>query len=145
MTEPRPSLDEMWLSLLRPMALRSTCPRRQVAAIITDEKGQLLASGYNGVPSGIDHCIDVGCAGRHDPKGDTSRCVAVHAEQNALLQLGERVHRAHTMYVTCTPCFTCTKLICNTPIRRIVFLEPYADASGFALLGKKGVKLIQAS
>jgi dCMP deaminase len=85
------------------------------------------------VPSGYPHCIDDPCPGRRDPKGDTSRCMAIHAEQNALLQC-RQLDRAHTIYSHTLPCFTCAKLIANTPIQRVVYVEPYADNRGALLL-----------
>ena len=124
---PRLSIDLYFASMLNLVSSRSTCTRRAVGAIITDEAGHVLAMGYNGVPSGVDHCTDVPCGGEADKSGDFSRCWAVHAEQNALLQC-QRLDLARTVYVSCTPCFTCAKLIANTPIRRVVVTELYQAA-----------------
>lgn len=140
--KPRPTLDEFFMGLLDQFASRSTCPRRQVACIITDVKGHILSGGYNGSPAGLPHCIDVQCPGANDRPGDSSRCIAVHAEQNALLQCF-RLDLAHSIYVHATPCFTCAKLICNTPIQRVIYREQYADQDGYALMKKKGIKLDQ--
>lgn len=137
----RQTLDEYHLTLLKHVAGRSTCGRRAVGCIITDEKGHILSTGYNGVPSGFPHCIEEACNGRFDPPGDSSRCLAVHAEQNALLQCS-RLDLAHTLYSTCTPCFVCAKMIANTSIQRIVCVQAYADTSGTELLISKGVKII---
>jgi dCMP deaminase len=131
----RPTLNEVYLRMLDIFARRSTCTRRQVAAIITDAGGKVLSCGYNGVPKGFVHCNEGGpCLGRNDPKGDTRRCDAVHAEQNALLQCGSRLAEAHTLYCSCTPCFECAKLICNTNIKRVVVTEHYADTRGKEIL-----------
>lgn len=132
-------LDDYFAEIVRLVAARSTCARRQVGAVIADEKGHVLATGYNGVPRGLPHCADgAPCPGAADPPGDTRRCWAVHAEQNALLQC-HRLDLARTLYVSCEPCFTCAKLIANTPIRRVVVLEPYADPDGAAVLALKGI------
>jgi dCMP deaminase len=139
----RDTRDEYYLKMLKLVAGRSTCGRRSVGAIITDCNGHVLSTGYNGVPSGVAHCIDIPCKGRNDPAGDSSRCLAVHAETNALLQCTQLEH-AWTMYASCTPCFTCAKLICNTPIKRIVCQEAYADATGLWLFEQRGIHLIVA-
>lgn len=140
MSSSHVSLDEYFLAMLKLTASRSTCPRRQVGAIITDVKGVVLAMGYNGVPRGFPHCIDNPCEGARDEPGNSSRCLAVHAEQNALLQCSD-LNRAYTMYVNCTPCFTCAKMISNTGIRRIVCLENYPDKMGRDTLDRRGIQV----
>lgn len=151
--DPRPTQDEYYLEVLRALAKRSTCSRRAVGCIIVDERGQVLATGYNGVPRGFEHCgepihLSGGqyqtylCAGANDVAGDSSRCMAVHAEQNALLQCSD-LRFAHTMYVSCTPCFVCSKMIANTPIRRVVCIEHYAEQSG--VLQAAGVEIVVAN
>ena len=138
----RPTKDEYFLKMLRLVASRSTCGRRAVGAIIVDEHGHILATGYNGVPMGMIHCIDSPCPGRGDQPGDSSRCLAVHAEQNALMQCS-RLDLADTIYVSNTPCFTCAKMIANTNIRRVVSAEPYADKEGRAVLAAAGKRLVE--
>lgn len=123
------------------VAARSTCIRRAVGAVITDEEGHVLSTGYNGVPSNFDHCTDHPCVGAGDRPGDSSNCMAVHAEQNALLQCSN-LSRAHTMYCSCVPCFVCAKMVTNTSIKRIVAKETYADTRGFDVLMDAGI-LIQ--
>lgn len=153
----RPSHDEYFLQMLQLVAARSTCPRRAVGAIIVSGGNHILSTGYNGVPRGVYHCNEtqsseelsrssnlikpmVMCEGKHDQPGDTSRCLAVHAEQNAILQCLD-LSRAYTLYCSAVPCFTCAKLIANTPIRRIVALEAYYGQSE-DLLKAVGVEII---
>lgn len=123
--------DEYYLRMLELVAARSTCARRAVGAIITNKRHQILSTGYNGVPSRFNHCTDRPCPGAGEPHGNTggggSQCLAVHAEVNALLQCS-RLDLAHTMYVSCSPCFTCAKALCNTPLKRVVTWEVYPDA-----------------
>jgi len=132
--------------MLKLVATRGTCPRRQVAAILTDAQGRVLATGYNGVPSGYPHCVDerTRCPGAADAAGDTSRCVAIHAEQNVIVQAGlsGSLARAHDLYVSTSPCFTCCKLLCSLPeLQNIFCLERYADASGLDLLNRRKILL----
>jgi len=135
----RPSHDEYFLSILELVAARSTCMRRSVGAILVDEQHRILATGYNGPPRGRPHCtVSHPCPGAKDPAGDTRKCMAVHAEVNAILQC-HRLDLVHTLYVSCTPCFSCAKMLCNTNLKRIVCVEQYADVLGQQLLQAQGI------
>jgi dCMP deaminase len=134
----RPTHDEYFLKMLNLVASRATCGRRQVGAIIVSADHQILSTGYNGVPRGLVHCIDQPCPGINDRKGDTSRCEAVHAELNAILQC-YRLDLAHTIYISCTPCFACAKMIANTPIKHIVAWKFYPDLNGQLILDRVGI------
>ena len=139
----RLSHDAYYLAMLKLVAMRSTCARRAVGAIIVDEKNRVLSTGYNGVPSGFPHCTETPCAGALDESGDTRRCMAVHAEQNALLQCS-RLDLAHTMFVSCSPCVICAKMIANTSIKRVMCLEVYADPLGAFVLQQARVHIVIA-
>jgi dCMP deaminase len=128
---------EYYLAMLKLVAARSTCIRREVGAIITDKESHVLSTGYNGVPRFFDHCIDLPCAGANEKSGDTSNCMAVHAEQNALLQCTS-LDRAYTIYCSCVPCFVCAKMIANTGIEVVICETTYADTRGLQVLIEKG-------
>lgn len=127
----RPSWDEYFMEITRLVASRSTCLRRQVGAVIVKEK-KILATGYNGAPSGLAHCLDVGCL--RDklkiPSGQRHElCRGLHAEQNAIIQAayhGVSIKGA-TLYCTNLPCIICTKMIINAGIKRVVYEKGYAD------------------
>lgn len=138
--QSRLSKKDYFLEMLDLVASRSTCIRRNVGAIITDEEGHVLSTGYNGVPSGFSHCIDHPCTGALDEPGNTSNCLAVHAEQNALLQCQD-LRNAHTIYCSCVPCFVCAKMIANTNIEVVICKMDYADKRGIQLLLDKGCKI----
>jgi dCMP deaminase len=131
---------DYYLAMLKLVASRSTCARRAVGAIITDKEGHILSTGYNGVPKGFDHCIDTPCSGAKDEAGNTSFCMAVHAEQNALLQCLD-LSKAHTIYCSCAPCFVCAKMIANTSIESIICESSYADERGLAILLERGCSI----
>jgi dCMP deaminase len=140
----RPTIHEYYLDMLDLVAARSTCVRRSVGAIITDENGKALGVGYNGVPRGFDHCtVDKPCLGAHDQPGDVSNCMAVHAEANALLQCGD-LTRAFVMYCSNLPCFACAKMIANTTIEVVICKEDYADKRGLEILTTAGCRVIIA-
>jgi dCMP deaminase len=138
---PRISLDNYYAQMLGLVASRSTCARRQVAAILVDAQGVLLSAGYNGVPRGMAHCIDTPCSGAGDPSGNNERCSAIHAEQNCLLRAGDKLTQAHTLYVSTSPCFNCAKLIVSSGVKRVVQLTEYADKRGVELLLSAGVPI----
>jgi dCMP deaminase len=136
----RPTIDQYWAKHLRLVAERATCVRRKTGAIITDSRGAILSSGYNGIGSGVIHCGLTGspCDGTGRIPGDSgnekTNCWATHAEVNAVLQC-HRIDLAMTLYTTNFPCFNCAKTLINTPISRIISLEDYpGDRRGFTLL-----------
>ena len=121
----RVSKDQLFTDMATLVSTRGTCPRRKVGAIFTNKRGHVIATGYNGNAAGLPHCIEVPCEGADLPSGTgLSKCQAVHAEANALLQCKD-VYEIHTAYVTASPCVDCTKLLLNTSCERIVFIENY--------------------
>ncbi len=127
----RPSWDEYFIEITRLVASRSTCLRRHVGAVIIKNK-QILTTGYNGAPSGLAHCLDVGCLREQlgIPSGQRHElCRGLHAEQNAIIQAayhGVSI-RGATLYCTDLPCIICTKMIINAGIERVVYEGGYSD------------------
>ncbi len=127
----RPSWEEYFMSITRQVATRSTCLRRQVGCIIVLEK-RIVSTGYNGAPSGLPHCEEVGCV--RETRGVASGerhelCRGLHAEQNAVIQAamhGTAV-RGGSIFCTHKPCVLCTKMLINAGIRRVVYAEGYGD------------------
>jgi dCMP deaminase len=141
----RPTLDEIYILMLSIFAKRATCSRRQVACILVDSMGRMLATGYNGVPRGFTHCTDTPCPGATDSHGDNRNCEAVHAEQNAILQCKD-LDKVFTAYCSCTPCFECAKMLANLPALRIVRVaEEYADTRGKEILLRADIRVIDES
>lgn len=119
----RISWDEYYMKMVRNVSLRATCPRKSVGAIIVNRKNEIVGSGYNGSPRGVEHCSDVGCLIKEINGKD--HCIrTVHAEVNALLQAGKESDGA-TLYCTTLPCPNCFKLIVQAGIRKIIYDEDY--------------------
>jgi dCMP deaminase len=141
----RPSWEEYFMDITHLVAKRSTCLRRQVGAVLVKDK-KILATGYNGAPSKLEHCLDVGCLREKlgIPSGERHElCRGLHAEQNAIIQAayhGVEI-RGATLYCTNHPCIICSKMIMNAGIERIVFEEGYADALAKRMLKESGVKV----
>ncbi len=107
----RPSWQDYFTDITRLVASRCTCRRRKVGSILVKNK-RILATGYNGAPSGVPHCLDVGCL-REElgmPSGERHElCRGLHAEQNAILQAahhGVSIDGAD-IYCTNLPCVIC--------------------------------------
>ena len=118
------------------VAKRSTCIRRQVGAILVKDK-RILSTGYNGAPSGVDHCLDVGCLReqKNVPSGERHElCRGSHAEQNAMNQIlltgqGQSLVEA-SIYCTLQPCIHCLKNIASVGINKLIYeLEYNSDDS----------------
>ncbi len=124
-----------FLNIAKDVSLRSTCPRKAVGCVIVDKNDNIKATGYNGVPRKFPHCNEKHCGGQI---GD---CLAIHAEQNALLQCND-VHSIKALYVTLSPCHTCAKLILNTSISLVIYKEKYRCTKGIDLLQSMNVKCL---
>lgn len=139
----RPAWDEYFMNITKVVATRSTCLRRQVGAVIAKEN-RIIASGYNGAPKGLSHCLGTGCAREAAgvPSGQRSElCRGTHAEQNAIVQAavyGAPIAGA-TLYTTHQPCSACTKMIINAEMKRIVYIHAYPDPLAAALLNEAGL------
>lgn len=133
----RPSRTQWAMEVALCTARRSTCLRRAVGCVLLNDRGHVLATGYNGVAAGLPHCNQEvpatgeyphACDGAHSASGtNLDGCQAIHAEQNALLQCRD-VYGIAECICTTAPCMTCTKLLLNTGCQIITYLEDYPHA-----------------
>jgi dCMP deaminase len=143
--EKRPSWDEYFLELACLVSKRSTCLRRHVGAVLVKDK-KILATGYNGAPSGTRHCTDIGCLRDRlkVPSGERHElCRGLHAEQNVILQAA--LHGSSTngsiLYVTNQPCMICAKMLINAGIKEIVIADGYPDKMADKFLREAKIKV----
>lgn len=142
----RPSWDEYFQTITRDVAERSTCLRRHVGAIIVKDR-RILATGYNGAPTGLEHCLTTGCLREQlgIPSGQKHElCRGAHAEQNAVIQAaryGVPIDGA-TVYCTNQPCIVCAKILINAGICKIVYENSYPDELSEQMLGEAGIELV---
>ncbi len=141
----RPEFDEYFMNIVDDVAKRSTCLRRQLGAVIVKDK-RIIATGYNGAPRNLPHCLDAGCL-RDElkiPSGTRHEiCRAVHAEQNAVLQCaayGVPCEGA-TVYTSSSPCMICAKILINAGIKRVVYRGDYPDREAVHTLKAAGVRV----
>ena len=143
----RPSWENYFMGITALVAKRSTCLRRSVGAVIVKDK-RILTTGYNGAPSGIRHCLEVGCLRERLQVASGERhelCRGIHAEQNAIIQAayhGASI-KGGDLYCTNLPCSICAKMIINAGIVRIVYSDGYADDLSTEMLNEAGVEVIR--
>lgn len=145
--QKRPLWDDYFMDITHFVATRSTCLRRHVGAILVRDK-RILATGYNGAPAGIEHCLEVGCLREQlgIPSGERHElCRALHAEQNAIIQAA--LHgvsiRGATLYCTNLPCVICSKMLINAGILKIVYQEGYPDELAREMVGAAGIEVVR--
>jgi dCMP deaminase len=133
--------DAYFMQIAVQVATRSTCDRKHVGAVIVRDK-TILSTGYNGSVRGMPHCDDVG------HMMEDGHCIAtVHAEANAIIQAaknGTGIDGAD-IYVTASPCWNCFKLIVNSGIKRIFYLEFYRDEKVLKVAADAGIEMRQVS
>jgi dCMP deaminase len=139
----RPSWDEYFAKIAEDVALRSTCIRRAIGAVVVNPSKEIVATGYNGVVRGAPHCDEAGCV-KDDlaiPSGTGHEiCPAVHAEQNAIMQAGKKA-RGSVLYLTSFPCKICARLIVNAGISKVVISGDYTDKEGLTILKDGNIKI----
>jgi len=145
----RPSWDEYFLEMAQLISKRSTCLRRRVGAVVVRDK-RILATGYNGAPKGLAHCLDIGCLREKlkIPSGERHElCHALHAEQNALIQasLYGISLKDSTLYATNQPCIICAKMLINAGIKEIVVASGYPDKMAMDFLKRAKIKVKRIS
>lgn len=140
---PRPSWDDYFMAIAEQVSGRSTCLRRATGAVLVKDK-RILATGYNGVPKGLEHCEVTGCLREQMgiPSGSRHElCRGIHAEQNAVIQAAKHgiAMDGSIAYCTHQPCVLCAKILLNAGVVEIVFREAYPDPLSEQLLGEAGV------
>lgn len=131
----RISKTEYYLGIAKAVSMRSTCLRRQYGAVIVKDD-VVISTGYNGSPRGSQNCCDTGECYREAnniPHGEQyEKCVAVHAEANAIISAARKDMIGATLYlygregnkeIKAEPCLMCQRLIQNAGIGKIIGSE----------------------
>lgn len=146
----RPSWDEYFMGLAILTASRSSCKHVEAGSVIVQDK-QVVGMGYNGAPSNLENCLDVGC--RKDKLGleyreslNTGTCIGIHSEMNALGHLKKIESRGIELYTTIFPCHDCAKNLLPYGLDEIVFKSLYDNEesqSTFSLFEEAGVEIFR--
>lgn len=138
----KPSFDDIYMELAMNLSKKSHCVRAKVGAVLTKDT-RIISLGYNGPPAGTHNCDEewpeTGCS--RDSKGSCS--LALHAEQNAILYAAKNKVSMEdsTLYVTLSPCIACARVIFTTGIKKVYFLNSYADFKGLPI--DEGVEFLR--
>lgn len=133
----RPSIEDTLMGVAHLYALRGTCSRRYVGAVIADNRGVISSTGYNGALSGFPHCAE---------HTDYQPCeISAHAERNAIDWSARRgvATEGLIMYTTDAPCVACSKSIIQSGIKKVVYDRPYREDQGLILLIAADVEVVK--
>ncbi len=137
------------MSIAQLVATRSTCLRRKVGAVLVKDK-RILATGYNGAPTGARHCEEMGCLRERLEVAPGERhelCRGLHAEQNVIIQAAYYgvITKGTTLYSTHLPCIICSKMLINAGVEKIYFLDGYPDPLADEMLAEANVEVVRLS
>src|SRR5688500_2818685 len=127
----RLTIDDIYSELSVNLAKRSHCIKRHVGAVLSKDT-RIISIGYNGPPAGTHNCDEewpeTGCP--RDSKGSCS--LALHAEENAILYAVKNGAslEGSTLYITLSPCLPCARIIYSSGIKKVVYLNSYAEYKG---------------
>jgi len=129
-------LDKRYLKMAQIWAENSYCKRRKVGALLVKDK-MIISDGYNGTPSGFENI----CEEKHE---DKTKAYVLHAEANAITKVAKSNNSSEgaTLYVTTSPCMECSKLIIQSGIKRVVFIEKYRITDGLDLLQRAEIEMV---
>lgn len=134
MNQKQIKYDKAYMRMAKEWSKLSYCQRKQVGALIVKDR-MIISDGFNGTPTGFENTCE-------ETTGETKWYV-LHAEANAILKVASSTQSCKdaTLYLTLSPCKECSKLIYQSGIKRVVFLEAYSDTSGLEFLEKAGVEI----
>lgn len=163
------NFDKQYLRMAQIWATNSFAKRNKVGALIVKD-GMIISDGYNGTPKGFDNCcetevkcdidwddvnsLDDGASICKTYNKDCNKCPhhylvtkpeVLHAEANAITKVAKSTNSADgsTLYVTLSPCLECAKLIIQSGIKRVVYVDVYRNTDGLELLKKAGIEVEQ--
>ena len=130
--------DVAYLKMALEWAKLSYCKRKQVGALIVKDR-TIISDGYNGTPSGFENCCE--------DENNKTKWDVLHAEANAILKISRSTQSCEgaTLYLTLSPCKECSKLIFQSGIKRVVYIQDYPDNEGLVFLKDAGVETLKIS
>jgi dCMP deaminase len=121
-------LDEVFINIAKEIGTLSYCTRSKVGAVLVKD-GNVISFGYNGTPAGMDNACE---------ENNVTKDEVIHAEMNAILKAAKSGNAVDgsTLYLSLSPCQNCCKLIIQSGISRVVYLEGYRDLKPIEFLSK---------
>ncbi len=140
----RPKWDDYFMNIAHIVSNRSNCIKQKVGAVIV-KNNRILSTGYNGTPSKIENCIDGECPRCNSEdisQGEQlDKCFCIHAEENALLEIGKTLAANATIYTTVYPCLLCSKLMIQCGISKVVYDRFYNTDHTEYILSKGKIQI----
>lgn len=136
-------IDQVYMEMAKTWSKLSHASRRKVGALIV-KNGSIVSDGYNGTPSGFENeCEEPINNEQGQLIGYQTKWYVLHAEANAILKIAKSTQSCEgaTLYITCSPCAECSKLILQAGIKRLVYEEEYTNTIGLELLKRAGVEV----
>ena len=132
-----------YMKTARLFAEHSSAVRKKVGAVIVKDD-RIISIGYNGMPAGWDNtCEELKPQSfPHEPALVTKPEV-LHAESNAIAKLAKSSESGDgaSMFITCSPCIDCAKMIYQSGIKEVFYGEKYRDDAGIEFLYKCGINV----
>jgi len=141
----RPSKDEWFTEIALTVSKRSTCQHTSQGSVLVDRRGFVVSLGYNGSPSGMQHCQPDDEKGKSKTLCDKhNQCMCIHSELNAIINAARHAALSEelVLYTTSFPCCSCMKAVIQAGVKRIVFVEDYADDFSEKLADEANVELV---
>lgn len=137
-SEKQRQFDKHYLEMASVWSKNSYCKRRRVGALIVKDK-MIISDGFNGTPEGFENdCED---------ENNVTKTYVLHAEANAITKVAKSGNNSlgATLYVTTSPCIECSKLIIQSGIKRVVYLNKYHNTEGLDLLVRANIEIVNLS
>ena len=122
----RDNIHKYFMDIANVVKTRSTCIKRKVGAVIVKNR-KIISTGYNNPSKGLPNCTKEKCM-----LDNNGKCMlALHAEQNAIIQASPEERENAIMYVTCQPCKNCQLAILNSGITKVIYEEEHTPEKDF--------------
>jgi dCMP deaminase len=139
----RPTWSEYFMAVAHMVAGRSNCIKQRVGAVVVKDN-RIVSTGYNGTPHGIKNCYEGECPRCNedfDQGIGLDQCYCIHAEENALLEVGKVESRGATLYSTVYPCLLCSKILVQCGITEVIYDKDYHSEQTDVILNKAAIKM----
>jgi dCMP deaminase len=128
--------DKLYLDVAERFAQMSYATRSKVGGVLVKDNN-IISFGWNGTPAGFDN--------RCENDENATLPIVVHCEENIFAKLARKgciSAEGSTIYLTLSPCFNCSKLIIQSGVKRVVYLEEYRDKAPIEFLKRAKIKCI---
>ena len=137
--------EDYFMQVAEAISNRSNCIKQKVGALIVKDF-KIIASGYNGTAKGLKNCYEGGCErcfSEAEQGVGLNNCVCIHAEQNAIIEIGAEKLSKCTIYTTCYPCNLCSLFIVQSGIKKVVYDRDYNSSLSSKVLSDAGIEIVK--